>query len=321
MIKRLLYSFAVFVFILVVTFLLGPRTRIELGELPPTEFDEVEAFVEKMESRFDDIIEGTAKTVIWNDPESKEKTEYAIVYLHGFSATLPETRPLADQIAQELGANLFYTRLRGHGRGSDAFSRAKAGEWMADSYEALEIGRNLGDKVILMGGSTGGTLATWLTHHEKGKDIAALILISPNFGPKDPRAKLLTFPWARALLPKIMGETYVWTSPNEKIMKYYTTTYKMDALFEMMALVKYVNGLDIKPFNTPALTLFSPDDQVVEQENTIKFMAKLASENKELHPVTKSGDPKNHLIVGDIWSPENNDEMTEVVVEFIEKLR
>ncbi|MDD4273595.1 MAG: hypothetical protein PHG14_07705 [Desulfobacter postgatei] len=38
------------------------------------------------------------------------------VYIHGFSATRKETAPLSDLVAKTLNANLFYTRLSGHGR-------------------------------------------------------------------------------------------------------------------------------------------------------------------------------------------------------------
>jgi len=319
--KLLLVGALAAVFFLVTVFIFGPRAKVEFKKPNVALGVDLEDYLQVSESRFDDIVEGTAKTIIWKNPKSKQKTEYAIVYLHGFGATLPETRPFADQIAEGIGANLFYTRLRGHGRGRVAFSEAKASEWMEDAYEALAIGRRLGNKVILMGTSTGASLAVWLARCEGGEGIAALILISPNFGPKDPNAKFLIYPWASVFLPKIMGETFSWSSPNKKIMKYYNTEHSIDPLFEMMALVTYVNELDMKHFDVPILTLFSPQDVVVDHGNTVRFLNRLPGASRsETHCIDQSGDPQNHLIVGDIWSPENNDKFREIALRFIETL-
>ena len=64
------------------------------------------------------LIPGTEKRIRWS--AGREPTDYAIVYLHGFSATRQELAPMLDRLADALGANLFETRLAGHGRGSDA---------------------------------------------------------------------------------------------------------------------------------------------------------------------------------------------------------
>ena len=47
----------------------------------------------------------------------------------------------------------------------------------------VEAMRRLGDKVVIMGVSTGGTLAAWLAAQPGADDVLALVLLSPNFGP------------------------------------------------------------------------------------------------------------------------------------------
>ena len=64
-------------------------------------------------------------------------------------------------------------------------------DWANDNYEALAIGRELGEKVIVIGVSTGGTAATWLSMQPESEDVLAFVLISPNFGPKDLSAELI----------------------------------------------------------------------------------------------------------------------------------
>ena len=45
----------------------------------------------------------------------KTKTEYAVVYLHGFSASQEEGDPVHYQFAQKFGCNLYLSRLYAHG--------------------------------------------------------------------------------------------------------------------------------------------------------------------------------------------------------------
>jgi pimeloyl-ACP methyl ester carboxylesterase len=58
----------------------------------------------------------------------------------------------------------------------------------------LAIGRQLGNKVIIMGTSTGGTNALQLAAAYPN-DVEALILLSPNIAINDPNAWLLNNPW------------------------------------------------------------------------------------------------------------------------------
>src|SRR5690606_22606120 len=96
-------------FILIVT---GPRVEID----PTLRFDDSaigpdpDAYLAEVESRFADIRPGLQKEIIWADPRTKKKTPYAVIYLHGFSASKGEVRPLPDLIARHLGANLYFTR-------------------------------------------------------------------------------------------------------------------------------------------------------------------------------------------------------------------
>ena len=124
------------------------------------------------------------------------RTPYSVVYLHGFSATRQETAPLSEQVARALGANLFETRLTGHGLPGDSLDGVTARDWLEDAVEAFEIGRALGDSVIVIGTSTGGTLGAWLATMPAIADdgLHSLVLISPNFGPVDRAAALLMPP-------------------------------------------------------------------------------------------------------------------------------
>ncbi len=92
-------------------------------------------------------------------PATKAKTPIAIVYVHGFSASKGRRGRCPTSVAAALGANLFYTRLTGHGKDGAAMATASVNAWVNDYAEALAIGRAIGEKVIVIGVSTGAALA------------------------------------------------------------------------------------------------------------------------------------------------------------------
>ena len=101
----------------------GPLTFTQdrLGE-------DLDLYLAAEEGEYDDIIPGTQKRIVWAG-EAGARTTFSIVYIHGFSATSEEIRPVPDNVAEALGANLYYTRLAGHGRGGGPCStdRFRAG--------------------------------------------------------------------------------------------------------------------------------------------------------------------------------------------------
>jgi hypothetical protein len=61
---------------------------------------------------------------------------------------------------ESLGANLYFARLKGHGRSGDAMLEGSVQGWIDDFAEAVAIGRRLGERVVIMATSTGASLAT-----------------------------------------------------------------------------------------------------------------------------------------------------------------
>ena len=195
---KMIYLVGAVITLIVVVALSGPRVdmNISLNEIElPSNLD---LYLSESESRFKDITEGTEKQIIW-DGVPGEKTDISIVFIHGFSATRQELAPLADIIASSLQANLFYTRLAGHGRGGAGMIDGTVNGWANDANEALEIGRRLGNKVVLIGTSTGSTLITWLSLQPSNKDVQGMILLSPNFHPANSNMSILLWPWGEKI--------------------------------------------------------------------------------------------------------------------------
>lgn len=305
--------------LLAVLILAGRRKPVDTTISPKTFVENVEQKLAVSEARYNDIIPGAEKQIVWAD-SSREKTEYAIVYLHGFSATRQETAPLSDNLAEKWGANLFYTRLSGHGRSGEAMGGAVVNDWLNDADEALEIGRQIGEKVIIIGTSTGGTLATWLAARQETEDIAGVVLISPNYWVKAAGAGAMLWPWGKQLLHLIQGPSYEWEAFNEEHAKYWTNKYPSVALVEMMKLLDYVNDLDYSRINVPALFIYSPNDQVVDPDEIESAFARFGSESKHIEAIPEVEDRNNHVLAGEILSPGSTDYIMGLIDSFVQEL-
>lgn len=263
------------------------------------------------------LIPDTEKRIRWHKGLSGAKTRYAIVYLHGFSATRQEIAPVGERVADALGANLFETRLRGHGQIEDPLNGVRAEDWLDDAAEALAIGAAIGDEIVLMGTSTGATLALAMAGHPAFDRVAELVLLSPNFAPSDPNAEFLTWPGGPQLAYLVAGDTRSWTPRNPLQARYWSTTYPMDAVIEMMRLVKYVRGKLPLRLKQSVLVIYSPADRVVDTDRIATAFEQIDSPHRHLLRIPSSGDPSNHVLAGDIMSPETNDLVAASIVQFI----
>lgn len=317
--KKIFIGFVSVVLILAVVFLAGPRTEINLQLRPLNLPEDLDQYLGQSEAQFTDIVPGTEKTIIWANA-AKTKTPLSIIYLHGYSASRQETAPLSDELAAQLGANLFYARLTGHGRPGEALAEATVNDWLNDTQEAFEIGQRLGERVIVIGTSTGGTLAAWLAQQPNTEAVLAYVLISPNFAPRDPNAEILTWPWAEQSAQLLLGPEYTWTPRNAEQAQYWTHRYPSTALATMLGLVNYVRSSDLRSIEKPVLVIYSPNDQVVNAQEVERRYAQIGSTVKELVPITQSGNPEYHVLAGDILDPSNTQPVQEIILGFIRQV-
>jgi len=265
------------------------------------------------------IIADTEKRIRWFDDANGRRTRYAVVYLHGFSASRQEIAPVGELIAERLGANLFETRLSGHGLAADALVKVRAEDWLADAIEALAIGSLLGERLIVIGTSTGATLALAVSDHQRFADVETLVMLSPNFAPRDRLAEILLWPGGPQLARLMLGETRSWTAANELQERYWSTSYPVPALVEMMRLVKRVRSMLPLKLDQAVLTVYSPNDQVVSIARLSEALAQIEASRSRTLELPGSGDPANHVLAGDILGAENNQTIVTEVVDFVRK--
>ena len=280
--------------------------------------DDLDQWLRQSEQQASDrygLVPDTDKRIRWFS--KGEQTPFSVVYLHGFSATRQETAPLANVVANMLGANLFETRLRGHGRERDLLGEVRAEDWLKDAVEALAIGAKLGERVIVIGTSTGATLAAAMLGHPAMNVVDTIVMLSPNFAPRDPAAAWLTRPAGPLLARILVGETRSWEPYNEQQGLYWSTTYPIGAAVEMMRLVDLANR------NLPAdvaqrlLMFYSTDDSVISPHAALEVLEKSGAPQKTVVRIEDPGDPSHHVLAGDVLSPEKTQRIANEIAAFI----
>ena len=262
------------------------------------------AWLATREAAVPDLRAGEEKRIVWAG-QPGAKTPLAVVYLHGFSASSEEIRPVPDQVAQALGANLFFTRLAGHGRNGAAMAEPTAQDWIEDTAEALAIGQRLGDRVLVIATSTGGTLAAMAARDGRlNGGLAGVVLISPNFGLRPWAGRILDLPWAEVWGPVVAGAERSFAPQNATHAAHWTTTYPTAALFPMAALVRHARAQDYSTAKAPLLLIQSPDDQVVSPAAAQDVLAGWGGPvRREARQMGPGDDRYSHVIAGDTLSP------------------
>lgn len=303
--------------------LLGPRPPVnEPGPLPAVPaLRNIPAWLAATEQQAGVTDAKVAKRVVFANPRAPARTTWSVVYLHGFSATRQETAPVSEQVAQLLGANLYETRLTGHGLPGDSLGRVKARDWLTDAAQAFAIGRALGDSVVVIGTSTGGTLAVWLATQPRAAQagLARLVLISPNFGPTDPAAGVLTLPWATVLLPPFVPSRE-WTPRNDEQRRFWTVRYPSTALFPMQAMVEAVRNRIVETHEAPTLVLYHRRDDVVDAARTDAWLERVARAGRapvERVAVVPLPGEDGHVIAGRIVAPGQTAIFVSRIVTFV----
>lgn len=259
------------------------------------------------------LIPGAEERVVPAAPPS----EWVVVFLHGFSATRQETAPLAENVAAGLGASLVEARLAGHGHIENPMQGVLAEHWMADAERVLTRAAKLGDKLVVIGSSTGATLAAAMLDQPAAEQIHTLVMLAPNFLPQGAGAAWLTRPGGPLLARLIAGETRCWEPANELQARYWSTCYPTAATIQVMRLVDRANEIMDGEHEQGLLVFYSGDDQVVSPDATLAAYKAYRSPNKLLVEVTDSGDAKDHILAGDIMSPGTTGRIAAQIVDFI----
>lgn len=240
LLKFVLRIFILLVVVMLILFFIGDRPNYKTVSPALPQFDltitELESYIHSKDKKVTDLKPGNESQIVWYDRPGLE-TEYVMLYLHGFSASHEEGNPLHRRLAKKYGCNLYLPRLHDHGRSSDeSFVDLTPSNYMDSALDALNVARVLGNKVILMGCSTGATLGAYLAAHHQD-DIASLLFYSPNIDLADPNARFLTWPWGLKLAQQIKGSEYNIVSYDEQGKKYWNPKYRLEGVVALKSLI------------------------------------------------------------------------------------
>lgn len=273
---------------LLVLYLAGPRLKHHplSGELPQVSYDisNVESYVQAREAAFPTRPDNEAR-IIWNNDSLKNRTDHVVLYLHGYSASWYEGYPVNVSLARSLQANCYLSRLQGHGLDvSDPLIDMEPSLLYETAKEALLIAATLGDTVIVMGTSTGGTLALKLAA-DFPELVHVLVLLSPNIAINNPAAFLLPMPWGLqiARVSAGGGKMRQVEQESEAEQKYWYSTYRWESTIYLSLLLKETMNADL--FEQVKQPLFlgyyykneEEQDQVVRVDAMLKMFDQLGT--------------------------------------------
>jgi esterase/lipase len=239
----------------------------------PTQAQALTSYVEQKENQHKLKPDNEAR-IVWAD-STMSKTKYSVVYLHGFSASQKEGDPVHKRFAEQFGCNLYLARLSDHGIDTtDALLNFTTDRWWESSKEALAIGKAIGENVILMSTSTGGTMALALAA-EFPKDVFALINMSPNIRINNGAAFILNDPWGLQIARLVMGGKYSeWDAPPQRA-PYWYSKYRLEATVQLEEMLESkMNEKTFNKVNQPCLTLYYYKNEE-EQDPEVKVSAML----------------------------------------------
>jgi esterase/lipase len=295
--KKFFRALLMIVAVLAIVYLFGPTPEHPVYEkILPAINAPVEEYVKNIEAAHK-IKPGNQAEIVWANDSLKQKTEYAIVYLHGFTASKEEGNPVHKNIAKEFGCNLYLSRLAEHGLDTtDVLINLTAEKYWQSVKEALAIGKQLGNKIILMSTSTGGTNALQLAAAYPN-DISSLILLSPNIAINDPMAWVANNHWGLQIGKLVMKGDYVNSKDQRDIFKkYWYSHFRLEGVSALQEMLETTMTKEtFEKVKQPALLLYYYKD-AVHQDSVVKVSAmlqmydELGSVNKRKVAMPNTGD-------------------------------
>ena len=237
---KIIFWILLILIVLIIAYFLGPKPskpnlNAVVQESNSADLLSLEKEIINSEMAVKNLKPDNEARIVWADTAKKEKTEYSVVYLHGFSASCGEGYPVNLDFAERYGCNMYFARLYGHGlQSEDNLVDLTPENYLETAKQAVNIGRQIGDKVILMSTSTGGTLS--LAIAAENLWIHALIMYSPNIDVVDQSTNILLKPWGLQLARLMKGKYNEYDDPPE-VQKYWQSKYRLEAVQAMKGLV------------------------------------------------------------------------------------
>ena len=287
---------------------------------------DLEVWLKNVESEVPCLMPSVEAHIGWANASKPKRTKVCFLYIHGFSATPKETSPLTEELAKHFSCNYILGRLAGHGVKDDI--NASAEDWLQSIVDYWHIAQQLGDKVIIIGTSTGATLSVWLASQGFTKNkLYAAIFLAPNFRPRHHLdtpffsiSSILTWPWSNYWMPLLIGRRRELSLQNELERRFSSHGYSVRALIEMQKVVDWARTVKYSRFNIPLCTMYMKNDPTIDSYAAVKVHEAWGSDQKELIPVTLNEESIEHVFVGDMMAPNRTDWCVQRLELFLKEL-
>lgn len=206
------------------------------------------------------------------EPFSHDAGDVGVLVCHGFTGTPQSMRPLAERFAAE-GFSVRLPRLPGHGTTWQELNKTRWTDWFAEVDAAYAELAATCDRVVVVGLSMGGTLAT-LVAETHPNDVAGLVLINPAYVMNNPRLRAV--PLLQHVVPSIAAISGDIKKPGVAEVGYARTPLK--ALRSQMRMWEQVTR-DLPQITQPVILFHSSQDHVVPPACSELFLSRISSED------------------------------------------
>ncbi len=325
--RNILIGILIIILLIAGAFFLGPSapTPELTTELPQIAEDlrRLEEQINRQEQSIGNIKPDNQARIVWADGYTYEKSPYSLVYLHGFSASQGEGDPIHLEFARRYGCNTYLARLASHGLDEEeAMLDLTPENLLASAKEAVAIGQQIGERVIVMSTSTGGTLALYIASEHT--EFAGLICYSPNIDLFDKTSSLLVGPWGLQLARLVLGGKYNISDLSEEEQQYWTGKYRIEALVALKSLVNATMKEEVFEKVTSPLFLGYYYKDEIAQDSTVSIPRMLEMYEQlgtpdELKRKVAFPDVSGHVIASK-YSSKDVESVRKATFEFAEEI-
>jgi pimeloyl-ACP methyl ester carboxylesterase len=255
-----------------------------------------------------------------------DKTPVALLYIHGYGTCRAEGELVMERIAKELKANTYFLRLPGHGINIDEHARATARDHLDESIAAIEMMHQLGDRVVVVGTSMGGNIATYIAANYPEK-LDAVVLTSPFYNFATTLPKLGGFYPAFKLLTLLMPRRPSRPIPDEPDnWSLYWYPHQHTKSLRQLYQVRHLTARDsvFRKVSKPVLLLYYFKNEA-DSDHTADVNTMLAAwgefNNGTPNPLSRKVriEKGNHVLMSK-YEPVDYDAVQKAVVDFVHSL-
>ena len=243
------------------------------------------------------------KKLFYGTIVKKNRTKYSIVFIHGFTTTGYQSKEFLNKLSSELNANLFMTRLSGHGVPYEGTKQMQIDKIMYDVSEAIIIGEKIGKNVILVGHSLGGALSMLAADDEVlSKKIDTLVLFAPG------NSGFSSFAFTNTLISSLVDRTgslcwlidcdprsFMELPDDEKWENYFATDFDTNIFYQIARIPFATDSISYETISTSALVFYDENDRLVNASKLKSNFKKWAAKNKIVSVETLETDRGRHM--------------------------